>query len=145
MQQIKILFWLAISISFLALGGCATPGKNTLPQGGEMTMADIYKKETGLPMGNSEGNVISLNKARTTVPTNHSGITDYVGYTATSKNEINNLFRQMKNPQIPMYVYPHIVDEGDEVEPVPGYSTAFYLYRETPFAMPSEETVHYKV
>lgn len=57
-------------------------------------------------------------------------------YTRTSENEINNLFPQLPNPQVVMYVHPHL-NNSDEA-PVPGYSTAFSLYEKNYYALPGE-------
>ena len=139
-QIIRCQVLLVGLISVLHLTGCATPGKGTLPQGGEMTMADIYKQETGLSMNNTtntEDSSQPLSEVRTALELDDES-ENYSGYTATSVNEINNLFKKLKNPEIPIYVYPHLVHEGEEAQPVPGYSTAFYLYKNNQFAMPSE-------
>ena len=60
---------------------------------------------------------------------------DLVDYTRTSGNEIEQLFPVLPNPQIVMYVYPHLTDKG---RPVPGYSTAFKMYDKDEYAMPGE-------
>ena len=46
-KTIKISTLLINLTSIVSLSGCTTPGKNTLPHGG-MTMAQIYRMQTGL-------------------------------------------------------------------------------------------------
>ncbi len=60
---------------------------------------------------------------------------DLIDYTRTSGNEIDQLFPVLPNPQIVMYVYPHLTEKG---RPVPGYATAFRLYDKDEYAMPGE-------
>lgn len=60
---------------------------------------------------------------------------DLVDYTRTSGNEIEQLFPVLPNPQIVMYVYPHLTEKG---RPVPGYSTAFKMYDKDEYALPGE-------
>tara|TARA_B100000989_G_scaffold296861_2_gene281036 strand:+ start:7882 stop:8259 length:378 start_codon:yes stop_codon:yes gene_type:complete len=47
-----------------------------------------------------------------------------------------NTFPLIPNPQVTLYVYPHLA--GDDEAPVPGYQTAFFLYKSQHFAMPGE-------
>ncbi len=57
-------------------------------------------------------------------------------WSRSQATEISNLFPTIDNPRINIYVYPHITERGD---PVPGYSTAFYLFTESgQFALPGE-------
>ena len=61
---------------------------------------------------------------------------DLGSWTRGAENEIEQLFPELPNPRLVMYVFPHLTDEG---APVPGYATAFYLYRERGlFALPGE-------
>jgi conjugative transfer region lipoprotein (TIGR03751 family) len=129
--RIIILTLSLISIS-VELTGCATAGKNTIPQTGDMTMADIYKQETGLTPDSNSGtsNYEEMSKIRAKVNFQPS-------YIATGRTQTKNLFKPLPNPEIPIYVYPHLVQQDDGA-PVPGYTTAFFLYQKNHFAMPSE-------
>lgn len=60
----------------------------------------------------------------------------YESYTRSSLNEINQLFPKHRNPQITIYVHPHLTTQDNA--PVPGYTTAFNLYRSDEYALPSE-------
>ncbi|KPB13112.1 Conjugal transfer protein [Pseudomonas syringae pv. syringae] len=57
-------------------------------------------------------------------------------YTRTAANEIHNLFPRLPNPDLVLYVYPHL--SGTEQAPVPGYSTVFPFYRRVQYALPGE-------
>lgn len=113
--------FLIIACCFL-INGCASSG-TAIPQGGP-TMADVYADAM------KESNGETLNQARAEVP--KITITD----TRTPENEINNLFPQLPNPQIVMYVHPHLSSNNEA--PVPGYSTAFNLYDTIHYALPGE-------
>jgi conjugative transfer region lipoprotein (TIGR03751 family) len=65
----------------------------------------------------------------------HDGDRDLVGYTRDSSNEINQLFPRLPNPELVIYVFPHINAKG---RPIPGYSTSFLLYEKDEYALPGE-------
>ena len=134
---IKCLVGCIALTSVVELTGCATAGKNALPQGGDMTMSQIYQQETGLGGGSYyPSNNTELNRARQKVLPR---AINYTGYTANSVNQINHLFKRMPNPEVDLYVYPHLVNENGESQPVPGYTTAFFMYKSNHFALPSEQ------
>ena len=56
-------------------------------------------------------------------------------YTRTAASEIHNLFPELPNPTLVMYVFPHIT--SDRVK-VPGFSTVFKLYSQAHYALPGE-------
>ena len=60
---------------------------------------------------------------------------DLAGYTRDSSNEIVNLFPKLPNPELVMYVFPHMTSKG---RPVPGYATAFTMYEKNEYALPGE-------
>ncbi len=62
----------------------------------------------------------------------------YDGYTRTAVNETVMLFKPLDNPSIPMFIYPHVALIGDEQLLKPGYTTAFFLYKQNQFALASE-------
>lgn len=62
----------------------------------------------------------------------------YEGYTRMAMNETKMLFKPLDNPQVPIYVYPHVALIGDEQLIKPGYTTAFFLYKQNQFALASE-------
>jgi conjugative transfer region lipoprotein (TIGR03751 family) len=78
-------------------------------------------------------------------PLDHAGMQHVpqqnAAYTRTASNEIYSLFPRLPNPDLVMYVFPHLA--GNEPAPVPGYSTAFPFYSRTQYAMPGERTDDY--
>ncbi|WP_032959110.1 TIGR03751 family conjugal transfer lipoprotein, partial [Bordetella hinzii] len=62
-------------------------------------------------------------------------------YTRTAANEIQRQFHRLPNPDLVMYVFPHLA--GTDPVPVPGYSTVFPLYQRVQYAMPGERLEDY--
>lgn len=129
MQNSKVLSRV-LSISVLAaVTGCA--GRQAvLPENGH-TMLEIYHEH----MAGAEGG--ALLDARLTLrrPLTDDEL-DPKSYTRTAANEINALFVRLPNPDLIMYVFPHLSTE-DQV-PVPGYSTVFPMYERVIYALPGE-------
>jgi conjugative transfer region lipoprotein (TIGR03751 family) len=61
--------------------------------------------------------------------------TNYTAYTRTEQQELNGLFPRLPNPDLCMYVYPHLSGEGSTV---PGYTSCFPLYKQNQYALPGE-------
>ncbi|OCG64111.1 hypothetical protein A9G48_04080 [Gilliamella sp. wkB18] len=110
------------------LSGCSTSKDEMFPHSGE-TMNDIYNKKAG--------NRFELR--RETDDTTQS--LEIITHTRTAEKEINNLFQRLPNPDLVMYIYPHLT--GDGKLPVPGYSTVFCFYGEVQYAMPGERVERY--
>ena len=47
-------------------------------------------------------------------------------------------FKALPNPEVPLYVFPHVAQIGDEQLIKPGYTTQFFLYKQNQFALASE-------
>ena len=62
-------------------------------------------------------------------------------YTRTAANEIYRQFHRLPNPDLVMYVFPHLA--GTDPVPVPGYTTVFPLYQRVQYAMPGERLEDY--
>lgn len=62
-------------------------------------------------------------------------------YTRTAQNEIYSQFKRLPNPDLVLYVFPHLT--GTDPAPVPGYSTVFPLYQRVQYAMPGERIEDY--
>jgi len=111
----------------LVLNACTSRvvSEGNAPEGG-LTVSQIYHQ--------------SLDEAPTswTAPHYHMKPIDYEGYTRTAANETATLFKPLDNPAIPIYVYPHVALIGDEQLLKPGYTTAFFLYKQNQFALASE-------
>ena len=128
MHTYKPTLMILTSASLLFLNACATrvnPGYP--PEEGGLTVSQIYHASV---------NDDSLNWKTPHYHLNHAG--DYAGYTRTADNETKMLFKSMDNPSIPIFIYPHIALIGDEQLLKPGYTTAFFLYKQNQFALASE-------
>lgn len=129
-----------VLLSALLLGGCATSPDKLLPHG-DATMLDIWTQQT---IGSGDVASRRLLDARQTlrrplqspIPT-----LDQSGYTRTATNEIYRQFQRLPNPDLVMYVFPHL--SGSEAVPVPGYSTVFPLYQRVHYALPGERVEDY--
>jgi conjugative transfer region lipoprotein (TIGR03751 family) len=142
-----------ISISLVGLAGCGSK-QSVLPQDGP-SMLDIYyghfegrppapeagREDNAAPGkaagGGRQGRERALGVARTTLAErgDESDLA-LVGYTRTVATETKALFPPLGNPEIVLYVFPHLA--GPERLPVPGYSTVFPLYPRTEYALPGE-------
>ena len=129
----------------MALGGCATSKDKVLPHG-DHTMLDVWNQETGGSAGGGQ-TARQLLDARQglrrplieadvqAAPANNAG------YTRTAANEIYRQFHRLPNPDLVMYVFPHLT--GSDPVPVPGYTTVFPLYQGVQYAMPGERLEDY--
>jgi len=112
--------------SSILLTACAssTVSSNTIPENG-LTVSQIYQQSMGesMPRWSAQQTAKHVN---------------YDGYTRNAANEVNLLFKPLDNPQIPIYVFPHVALIGDEQLIKPGYSTGFFLYKQNQFALASE-------
>jgi conjugative transfer region lipoprotein (TIGR03751 family) len=67
---------------------------------------------------------------------NHGKPPLHATFTRHAKNEIKQLFPRLPNPDILIYVYPHLATA--EQVPIPGYTTAMPLYERVHYAMPGD-------
>ena len=97
--------------------------------------------------GPTTAELISGQKSRVSAYFGNGVQADYLGmpltegyapnssYSLTHINELKRDFRQVPNPEITAYVFPHI---SDGELPVPGYFTMFHLYERDHFALEQE-------
>ena len=139
---------LAIAFTILILAGCAT-SKEELLTHGDRTMMDIWQQETGDSAGGGAGQVArrQLLDARQSLrrPLTEADVqaapAEQMRYTRTARNEIHRQFQRLPNPDLVMYVFPHLT--GTDPVPVPGYTTVFPLYQRVQYAMPGERVEDY--
>jgi conjugative transfer region lipoprotein (TIGR03751 family) len=129
-------------IGFTLLGGCATSKDELLPHG-DNTMLDIWDQETGggAPTDRRLADARQSLRRPLTEADVHEAPAVAAAYTRTAANEIQRQFHRLPNPDLVMYVFPHLA--GTDPVPVPGYSTVFPLYRRAPYAMPGERLEDY--
>ena len=92
-------------------------------------MADVYEEA----IQRSDGKDLTVLRQQVA---NVDGDMQFAADTRTMQNEVNHLFPLLPNPELVMYVFPHLVTS--EQLPVPGYTTAFSLYEKNYYAMPGE-------
>ncbi|EPC00596.1 hypothetical protein L861_06560 [Litchfieldella anticariensis FP35 = DSM 16096] len=120
------------------LAGCATSQEELLPTG-DATMMEIWQKNGGMGAAGDRNRQRRLLDARSDLrrPLSYGAIVDQrIRYTREAVNEIYQQFTRLPNPDLVMYVFPHLA--GAEPVPVPGYSTVFPLYTRPQYAMPGE-------
>lgn len=122
------------ALCLINLLGCASTKQTVLPQDGP-SMKMIY--QVHMDHLNSR-DPVSIRKSLGHRHI-HSGDTALQSYTRDVANEIEVLFPRLPNPTLVMYVFPHLA--GEESVPVPGYATAFPMYRNTEYALPGERSV----
>lgn len=144
MSQISIER-LSVVLLVMALAGCATNKEKLLTHGGQ-TMIDIWTQETD-SVTNKRLVSRHLLDARQTLrrPLNETDLEvtrdAQSHYTRTAQNEIYRQFHRLPNPDLVMYVFPHLA--GTDPVPVPGYSTVFPLYQRIQYALPGERVEDY--
>ena len=116
----------------LSLAGCASGSKlSTLPSEGP-TMAEIYRQHmTWQRSGPLDGAALP--------PPHDDGRSPSGHHLRTVVDEIEGRFARLPNPDLVMYVTPHLSPNGRY--PVPGYSTVFPMYETVEYAMPGEVPV----
>lgn len=125
-----------ILINAAGLTGCSSVHR--LPDGGE-NIKQVYDRHmTGAEDDQIGGQTradacqnCSENKQRNI----NDKYVDLAPYTRSVNNEMQNLFPLLPNPQLIMYVDPHLSKKG---HPVPGYSVPFRLYEKDEYALPGE-------
>ncbi|WP_234265449.1 TIGR03751 family conjugal transfer lipoprotein [Hydrogenophaga sp. NFH-34] len=137
---------LALALAVAVLGGCATSKEKLLPRG-DNTMMDIWQQNAG--GGGNAGQLArrQLLDARESLrrPLTDADVqaapAEQMRYTRTAQSEVYRQFHRLPNPDLMMYVYPHLA--GTDPVPVPGYTTVFPLYQRVQYAMPGERTEDY--
>ncbi|MET5489556.1 TIGR03751 family conjugal transfer lipoprotein [Klebsiella variicola] len=118
-------FWLA---------GCSTSKDEMLPPG-DSSMLELWNDGASASHATGE----SRTTLRRPVTDSERTIAQQTreSYSRTQENEIQQTFPRLPNPDMVMYVFPHLA-EGNT--PVPGYSTVFPFYSQVQYALPGERT-----
>jgi conjugative transfer region lipoprotein (TIGR03751 family) len=135
----------AALILALVLSGCATHKEKLLPHG-DVTMLDVWNQATAGDLSGARPSRALLD-ARESLRRPLTGVSmgslsqEGESYTRTAENEVDRQFFRLPNPDLVMYVFPHL--GGTEPVPVPGYSTVFPFFSRVQYAMPGERTEEY--
>lgn len=124
----------AISIS---LTGCSSMRGNVVPKSGP-TMEQVYDSmseqgtsEDSMNTSHQENIEKIRNQVKVSAPNHANTITGNLPAYA-----VNQEFHKLPNPEIRMYIYPHLA--GSDQLPIPGYFTAFNVYEHDYYALPQE-------
>jgi len=121
----------------LLLGACSsTPTASEMPKKSK-TIADIMKRQTG---GRARKDYRKPPQTWQTSPAYQRGsmgnhVSNNINYTRSEAKELHGLFPRLSNPDLCMYIYPHLSLENATV---PGYSSCFSLYDQNHYALPGE-------
>lgn len=116
----------------LVVAGCGTSQKTLLPVDENITMQSLWNRHTG------GSQTLTDKRSQLRRPPEDIPLQTQQHFTRTAASEIHAQFKRLPNPDLVMYVYPHLT-EGESV-PVPGYSTVFPLYTRVNYSMPGERT-----
>lgn len=139
-----ILVLLCTSINLI---GCSSMRGNVVPQTGP-SMEQVYDgmgvhssgtnpskipdspQATGSDSSNQGGETgMALIRQTVNTPNNPVG-------RKTSTAVETNTFRKLPNPELTLFVYPHLT--GNAEVPIPGYATVFNAYDRDHYALPQE-------
>lgn len=117
----------------MLLAGCSS--KEAILPAGDSMMLDLWQHRSGSVR---QGAQARENLRRPlTGPEQHGDRPQADSYSRMQENEISQQFPRLPNPDMVMYVYPHLADGN---APVPGYSTVFPFYSRPQYALPGERT-----
>lgn len=132
-RQLSVM---TVMVAVFVLSGCSTSKEELLPPG-EQSMLEIWQgKGSG---GHSRHMTAARDTLRRplTMPEQQADAHGAISYSRTQESEISQQFPRLPNPDMVMYVFPHL---ASGTSPVPGYSTVFPFYSRTQYAMPGERT-----
>ena len=112
------------------LVGCASHIDKVVPKN-LPTMKQIYDEKAGI------GGTALLRQREADIRARPiSGSEDYLSELPPRATQIEHLFPALPNPELYMYVRPHVI--GSSGAAVPAYMTRFTMYDRTHYAMPNE-------
>lgn len=136
MKYLKVTMMAALGS---LLVGCSTSQSDLLPAG-EATMKEIWARGAG-----SQSDISAYRdqvSGRLVDAPKYVSHRQQQSYTRTAENEATNLFPRLPNPDLVMYIYPHLTDSAEQM-PVPGYSSVIPFYGRVQYAQPGERTRMY--
>ncbi|MCD6056245.1 MAG: uncharacterized protein K0R12_1207 [Gammaproteobacteria bacterium] len=136
-ERIRIIVAL-LTLSMGLLSTACSTQKHAIPEEGLMLPALYRQALNNNDDGFGDQNEENQDIIKTLKQDSESVQPSYVGYTRTANNEINNLFKPLPNPSVPIYIYPHLTQIGGEMIPVPGYTSSFFLYKQNRYATIAE-------
>ncbi|ECD5534516.1 MULTISPECIES: TIGR03751 family conjugal transfer lipoprotein [Enterobacteriaceae] len=117
----------------LLLSGCSTSKDEMLPPG-DSTMLDMWQNKASSARTTTEARSVLRRGLNDADLATRQSLEE--SYTRDAHNEIQQLFPRLPNPDMVIYIYPHMA--GNEPAPVPGYSSVFSFYSRVQYALPGE-------
>ncbi|EAO4574709.1 TIGR03751 family conjugal transfer lipoprotein [Salmonella enterica] len=117
----------------LLLAACSTDQKTLLPVDENTTMLSIWGKQNNDAQARYDARSVlrrPLDDATLIAQQQQATLSD--------DNAARALFRRLPNPDLELYIFPHLA--GSEGVPVPGYTTVFPFYNRVQYALPGERT-----
>ncbi|CDL84230.1 TIGR03751 family conjugal transfer lipoprotein [Xenorhabdus szentirmaii] len=115
------------------LAGCST-SKETLLPAGEQTVLAMWQ---GNKAGHRATSARQTLRRALTPAERRRALKEPYHYSRSAAQEISQPFPRLPNPDMVMYIYPHLVAGNT---PIPGYSTVFPFYSQVQYALPGERT-----
>lgn len=116
------------------LTGCATSQETLLPVDPDTSMMTLWSQRAG----GAQALVEQRSTLRRPLNDPAAQAQEQKTWTRNATNEIQSQFMRLPDPDMVMYIYPHLA--GNTPVPVPGYATIFPLYTQVQYAMPGERT-----
>jgi conjugative transfer region lipoprotein (TIGR03751 family) len=124
-RPFRVAAWISLAT---ALAGCISTKEDLLPQDGP-TMQEVYAAHFQAPSRREEPEATPGRRGA------GDGLS-LAGYTREAATEIDAHFPRLPNPDLVMYVFPHLSADG---YPVPGYATVVPMYERMEYALPGEK------
>ncbi|MEP8336690.1 TIGR03751 family conjugal transfer lipoprotein [Klebsiella pneumoniae] len=119
-------------LAALWLAGCSTSKEQLLPPG-DSTMLDLWQQKSGSPQMTAEARAVLRRDLNDVERNAQPAVAE--SYSRGANSEIQQQFPRLPNPDLVMYVFPHMTVGN---VPVPGYSTVFPFYSQVQYALPGE-------
>lgn len=132
----KAFIPVALAALVSVISGCSTSKEEMLPAG-DSNMLELWqgKGASGSVQRGAEGRK-ALRRPLSETEDQRADKLDH-SYSRTQESEITQQFPRLPNPDMVMYVFPHLAGGNS---PVPGYSTVFPFYSQVQYALPGERT-----
>ncbi|MDF5783533.1 TIGR03751 family conjugal transfer lipoprotein [Klebsiella pneumoniae] len=120
-------------LAALWLAGCSTSKEQLLPPGGIPPCWICGSKKSGSPQMTAEARAVLRRDLNDVERNAQPAVAE--SYSRDANSEIQQQFPRLPNPDLVMYVFPHMTVGN---VPVPGYSTVFPFYSQVQYALPGE-------
>lgn len=131
----RIALILMLVAALINLVGCSSVRGNVVPKSGP-TMEQVYDGDGNYDSVYSNNNSVPRRENINRRQVNHSRMQSSSLAENVSANSVTKEFRKVTNPELKMYIFPHLAGQ-DEI-PVPGYYTAFNVYDRDYYALANE-------